>query len=150
MCPLGVVTASLPCGGSKLVVRLVCLVLDLAGRPLSWTGGSAAGGLLLLGSFCVVVSGFYVWCWTWPRDSFLGLAVLLLVVSFSWGPLCGVDWLLCVVLDLAGGGFLGPVVLLLVVSFSWGPLCGVDRLVCVVLDLAGRRLSWTSGSAAGG
>jgi len=36
------------------------------------------------------------------EDSFLGPAVLLLVVSFSWAPLCGMDQLLCVVLDLAG------------------------------------------------
>jgi len=66
--------------------RLLCVVLDLAGRRLSWTGGSAAGGLLLLGSFCVAVSGFYVWCWTWLGDGFLGPVVVLLVVCFSWGP----------------------------------------------------------------
>jgi len=36
---------------------LLCVVLDLAGRWLSWTGGSAAGGYLLLGSFVFWRSG---------------------------------------------------------------------------------------------
>jgi len=101
--------------------------------------------------------------------------VQLVVVYFSWGPLCGVmggvglDWgwlswisgsaargllhlraFVCVAgllcVALPGDCFLGSTVLLLLGCFSRGPFVCLLPL-CVVLDLAGGLLSWISGSA---